>query len=103
MNWENISAEVLDALQEQLGKDWPRMKNAAVIFLQQRHSRLVKLYELYHSGSIDKKFLQLRLLEEEGLLRAEWNALAITTQASIRRATRAAFKVLSGAILKAIL
>lgn len=103
MNWEKISAEVLDALQLQLGKDWPRMKNAAAIFLQQRYTRLAKLYELYHAGAIDKKFLQQRLKEEEELLRSEWNALAISTQATIRRSTRTVFRVLTGAILKAML
>jgi|694.fasta_scaffold03506_3 hypothetical protein len=102
MNWVTIRHEMLGALEQQLGNDWPRMKDAAHSLLQQRKSRLAKLAELYSSGELDKKFLKQRLKEEEILLQSELNALAIVSIATLRRATKAAFRVLTQSILRAI-
>jgi hypothetical protein len=102
MNWESITSDMLSAMQEQVGKDWPKMKEAASIFLQQRIERLAKLHELKRSGSIDAQFLQKRLREEEILYRSELNALSISSLAVVRRATQAAFKVLTRSLLAAI-
>lgn len=94
MNWDITINDMLEAMQQHLDKDWPKMKNATAGFLQQRYERLSKMHELYHTGDLEKNFLYLRLLEEELLLQSEMNALAITSIAAIRRATRAAFRVL---------
>lgn len=102
MNWESITSDMLSAMQEQVGKDWPKMKEAARVFLQQRIERLAKLHELKRSGSIDDQFFQMRLWEEELLYRSELNALSISSLAAIRRATKAAFKVLTRSLLNAI-
>ncbi|MFN5426320.1 MAG: hypothetical protein ACK5A2_13160 [Bacteroidota bacterium] len=102
MNWESITTDMLSAMQEQVGKDWPKMKEAARIFLQQRIERLAKLHELKRSGSIDEQFFQKRLWEEELLYRSELNALSISSLAAIRRATKAAFWVLTRSLLNAI-
>lgn len=98
MNWESTIKDMLLAMQQHLEKDWPKMKEATTGFLQQRYERLSKLHELYLKGDLNKNFLHLRLQEEELLLQSEMNALAITSIAVIRRATRAAFRVLLRAI-----
>lgn len=102
MNLESITTDMLFAMQEQIGKDWPKMKEATRTFLQNRIERLAKLNELKRSGDIDEIFLQKRLLEEELLFQSELNALSISSLATIRRATRAAFKVLTQSLLNAL-
>jgi hypothetical protein len=57
---------------------------------------------LKRSGSIDEQFFQKRLWEEELLYRSELNALSISSLAAIRRATKAAFRVLTRSLLNAI-
>lgn len=102
MDWTTITQNMLGAMEEQLGTDWPRMKEAAQTLLQQRQARLAKLAELYSSGALDKKFLKQRLKEEEILLQSELNALAIVSISTLRRAMKATFRVLTQSILRAI-
>jgi HAMP domain-containing protein len=99
MDWTTITQNMLGAMEEQLRTDW---KEAAQTLLQQRQARLAKLAELYSSGALDKKFLKQRLKEEEILLQSELNALAIVSISTLRRAMKAAFRVLTQSILRAI-
>lgn len=100
MNFDinEVTANMLSAVQGTLKEDWDLVKKNASIFIQNRKLRLELLTQMRIAGEISNDFFAKRLEDEKQLLVSELHAMVIINKVAAQNAANAAIKVLEDAV-----
>lgn len=100
MNFDinEVTANMLSAVQGTLKEDWDLVKKNASIFIQNRKLRLELLTQMRITGEISNDFFAKRLEDEKQLLVSELHAMVIINKVAAQNAANAAIKVLEDAV-----
>ena len=95
-------AQMLSAIKDSVGENWPEAKRAMNNFMERRKARLQLLAEFLLQGLITQDEFNSRLEDEKLLLDSELHAVAIITKSMSQQAANAAIEVLQNAVITAI-
>jgi hypothetical protein len=97
-----VLADMAKAVKGVVEENWTEVLSATNQFLQNRKERLLLLAELRITGDITQKRFKSRLSDDEKILEAELNAVAVISKAMAQKAANAAIDVLENAVITAI-
>lgn len=100
---EQTLKDMLDAMQGELRKDWPKVRAVMEQFLERRKQRLKLLVDSHLKGEITQAQFEDRLNTVEKMhLEAEIHALKVVSKAMAQKAANAAIEVLEKVVRLAV-
>lgn len=90
--------QMLGAIKQTVGENWPEVKSAMNDFFQGRRTRLELLADFRIKNQITEVEFQSRLEDEKLLLNSELHVIAIISKAVAQKAANAAIDILNKAV-----
>jgi|SRR5690606_11612715 len=97
-NINEVLAQMTAAVKKTLSDDWPEVKSALNLFLQNRKARLELLAEFRIKNTISADEFKSRLEDEKIMLESEMHVVAIISKSMAQKAANAAIQVLDKAV-----
>ena len=91
-------SQMLGAIKQTVGENWPQAKSAMNDFFQSRRSRIELLADFRIRKLITEEEFQSRLEDEKLLLNSELHVIAIISKAMAQNAANAAIDILNKAV-----
>lgn len=93
-----VLSGMLSAIKETVEDYWDDVKSTASQFLQRKKERLELIAELRIKGELSQEKFESRLKDEELIVEAELNAIAVVSKAIAQKAANAAMDILVKAV-----
>lgn len=91
-------AQMLGAIKTTVGENWPEVKSAMNVFLQNRRTRMELLADFRIRKLISEEEFESRLEDEKLMLNSELHVIAIISKAMAQQAANAAIDILRKAV-----